>query len=299
MIRDVFLHTVATGANDLISTSDPARLAQSPNGGSGMTAFCTSSNGLFVAFYSEADNLAPNDTNDCRDVFVRGLVGGTNILVSVNTNGNSGDNYSTDPAISGDGRYVAFTSLADDLVVGDTNRAQDVFVRDLQAGTTTLVSVSTDHVHSGNRDSYSPVISADGRYVLFRSLAANLASGSFGSGIENLFFRDLRTQITYPLTAFPSYSSLFFAMTPDGQNVALVGTPLGQSATKIYVWNSTLTKFTYTNSATTFVVAISPNGQKLAYLDLSSAGLVAIDLATQNATTILSSRLLQNWLIYV
>lgn len=130
-----------------------------------------------------------NDTNGCRDVFVRDLVGGTNILVSVNTNGNaSGDGISFDPAISADGRYVAFTSSADNLVSSDNNRAQDVFIRDLQAGTTALVSVSTDGVSPGNDDSFSPTISASGRYVLFHSKASNLAAGSFGSSIENFFF---------------------------------------------------------------------------------------------------------------
>ena len=78
--------------------------------------------------------------------------------------------------------YVAFTSSANDLVANVTYNAQynaqNVFVRDLQTGTTTLVSVSTNGINSGNGDSYSPTISADGRYVLFHSKASNLASGS-------------------------------------------------------------------------------------------------------------------------
>ena len=101
---------------------------------------------------------------------------GTDVLVSVNTNGVVGDSISTDPAISGNGRYVAFSSSADDLVANGTNK-QNVYVRDLQAETTTLVSVSTDGIDPGNGDSYSPIISADGRYVLFRSKASNLAAG--------------------------------------------------------------------------------------------------------------------------
>ena len=176
-----------------------------------------------------------NDTNGYRDVFVRDLVAGTNILVSVNTNGIAGDGMSTDPAISGDGRYVAFSSSADNLVPGDTNKAQDVFVRDLQAGTTTLVSVSTDGVNPGNGDSFSPVISADGRYVLFHSKASNLAAGSFGSGVENLFFRDLQTGTTYPLTSGGMDAA---AMTPDGHCVAFIGVAPGIPGTAVYVWNS-------------------------------------------------------------
>ena len=157
-VHDVFVRNVTTGATVLVSASNPALPSQTPDGISGLTSFSISSNGQFVAFYSDADNLVANDTNGYRDVFVRDLVGGTNILVSVNTNGNaSGDGISFDPAISADGRYVVFTSSADNLVPGDNNKAQDVFVRDLQAGTTTLVSVSMDGVSPGNGDSYSPI----------------------------------------------------------------------------------------------------------------------------------------------
>ena len=155
---DVFAYNTASNATVLISAHHPALPSQTPDGISGFTSFSVSSNGQFVAFYSDADDLVPNDTNATRDVFVRALVPGTNILVSVNTNGVSGDYLSTDPAISGDGRYVAFTSSADDLVPGDANDAQDVFIRDLQTGTTTLVSVSANGVNPGNGDSFSPII---------------------------------------------------------------------------------------------------------------------------------------------
>jgi Tol biopolymer transport system component len=176
---DVFARDLTAGTTGLISAHDPALPSQTPDGISGLTSFSVSSNGRFVAFYSDADDVAPNDTNTngFRNVFVRDLALGTNILVSVNTNGISGDGISTDPTISAAGRYAAFTSEADDLVAGDTNRAQDVFIRDLQNGATTLVSFSTDGIHPGNGDSFSPQISAGGRYVLFHSKASNLAAG--------------------------------------------------------------------------------------------------------------------------
>jgi Tol biopolymer transport system component len=284
LIDDVFAHTVASGVNELASASDPDLVSQTPNGSSGFTSFGTSSNGQFVAFYSDADDLVANDTNGCRDVFVRDLAGGTNILVSVNTNGRSGNGFSTDPSISGDGRYVAFVSWADDLVNGDTNQAMDVFVRDLQAGTTALVSVSKNGTGPGNGSSFSPAISADGRYVLFHSLAANLATGSFGSSIENLFFRDMQTGTTYPLTAPGQFSTaISAAMTPDGKNVAFIGTPQGGGATGLYVWNSQLATRTYTNSEEIAnsqpIVAISRDGRKLAYLAGEPVSLFAADLA--------------------
>jgi len=295
-VHDVFVCNVTTGTNDLISASNPALLSQTPDGISGLTSFSISSNGQFVAFYSDADNLVANDTNGYRDVFVRDLVGGTNVLVSVNTNGNaSGDGISFDPAISGDGRYVAFTSSADNLVPGDNNQAQDIFVRDLQAGTTTLVSVSTNGVSPGNGDSFSPIISASGRYVMFHSKASNLAAGLYYNFYENLFFRDLQTGTTYALTFATlesSYPGVYSAsMTPDGQFVAFIGIVNTFSGTQLYVWNSQLRARTYTNSATfssaTYpVVAISPNGQKLAYLANSPLNLFAVDLVSKTVVTL-------------
>jgi Tol biopolymer transport system component len=217
---------------------------------------------------------------------VRDLVAGTNILVSVNTNGNaSGDGLSTDPSISSNGQYVVFTSSADNLVPGGTN-ARNVYIRDLQAGTTALVSVSTNGVDPGNGDSFLPIISADGRYVLFHSGASNLAAGSVSG--ENLFFRDLQAGTTYVLTSGGVSSA---SMTPDGQSVAFIGTAAGTSGTKLYVWNSQLTALTYTNSpsipSTVIpVVSISPNGQKLAYLASSPLNLSVADLVLNTVSTI-------------
>jgi Tol biopolymer transport system component len=289
LVHDVFLRNVTTGVTSLVSASNSFFVSQTPDGISGFTSFSVNSNGQFVAFYSDADNLVANDRNGCRDVFVRDLVAGTNFLVSVNTNGNaSGDGLSTDPAISGDGRYVAFASSADNLVGSDTNRAQDVFVRDLQAGTTALVSVSTDGVDPGNGDSFSPVISADGRYVLFHSKASNLAAGSSARGVDNIYFRDLQTGTTYVFTA--SISSTVVnsaAMTPDGQSVAFINAAAGT----LCVWNSQSNALTYSNSMTFpagkyLTVAISPDGQKLAYLANSPLNLYVADVVANTITMI-------------
>ena len=93
--------------------------------------------GRYVVFQSNASNLVPNDNNGASDVFVRDLVAGTISLVSVNTSGSgSGNGASQDPVVSSDGRYVSFDSTASNLVPNDTNGASDVFVRDLQSGTT-------------------------------------------------------------------------------------------------------------------------------------------------------------------
>jgi uncharacterized membrane protein len=96
--------------------------------------------------------------------------------VSVATNGTQANRGSYLPAISADGRYVAFVSLASNLVPGDTNGSGDVFVRDLRSGTTERVSVATDGTQA-NRESYISAISADGRYVTFVSYASDLVPG--------------------------------------------------------------------------------------------------------------------------
>ena len=287
---NVFARDLTAGITGLISVRQPVLPSQTPNGLSGLTPFSVSANGRFVAFYSDADDLVPNDTNEFGDVFVRDLIAGTNILVSMNTNGNaSGDGLSTDPSISSNGQYVVFTSSADNLVAGGTNE-QNVYIRDWQAGTAALVSVSTNGVNPGNGDSFLPILSADGRYVLFHSKASNLA-GSSGGG-ENLFFRDLQTGTTYALTSATSGIGVYSAsMTPDGQSVAFIGMAAGTSGTKLYVWNSQLTALTYTNSpsipSTVIpVVSISPNGQKLAYLASSPLNLSVADLVLNTVSTI-------------
>ena len=272
---DVFVRDLSTGAAELVSARDATPPSLSPNGSSHLSSLCVSTNGRYIAFASEADNLVPNDTNGWRDVFVRDLLLGNNILVSAGTNSVGADGLSTDPAISGDGRYVAFTSIADNLVAGDNNKAQDVFVRDLQAGTTVLVSVKTGGGGPATGSSYSPWISADGRYVLFRSTAANLVSGSFSG--ENLFLRDLQSGTTYALTT-TGFSGV--AMTRDGRFVAF-----GGATGSVYVWDSQAAAKVYTKTTTTIAgVGISPDGNRLVYS--LSTQLYAVDRAANTTWTI-------------
>jgi len=289
--EDVFARDLTAGTTGLISARQPALPSPTPNGLSGITPFSVSANGRFVAFYSDADDLVPNDTNGFGDVFVRDLVAGMNILVSVNTNGTApGDGLSTDPATSSNSQYVVFTSSADNLVAGGTNK-QNVYIRDLQAGTTALVSISTNGVNPGNGDSFLPILSADGRHVLFHSTASNLAAGSIGSSVENLFFRDLQTGSTYAITsAFNGIGVSAASMTPDGQSVAFIGRAGGVSGT-LFVWNSQSKALSYTSNPSISLspfpfVSISPNGQKLAYLANTPANLYVADLVANTVLTI-------------
>ena len=265
---DVFVRDVVAQTNELISVRDSSLSSLTPDGDSAVQQLAVSQDGRFVGLCSGADNLSPLDHNDLREVYVRDLLANSNILVSVDTNGiDAGDGVSLDPSISGDGRFVAFTSYAGNLVPGDTNNSQDVFVRDLQTGQTTAVSVSADGSTLGNTNSFSPTISADGRFVLYHSKAQNLASGSFGSGIENLFVRDLQLGTNYALTKAGSGAGVTWAaMTPDGHYVGLVG-QVATSGQGIYVWDTLAGANLYTNFPVAAVTAfsISPNGQWLAY----------------------------------
>jgi Tol biopolymer transport system component len=146
-------------------------------------------NGRFVAFQSQASDLVATDTNGGQptpdaqiDVFVRDLETGTTTLVSVNRTGmDSGNSSSFDPKISADGSIVVFRSLASDLVNKDTNGQSDLFVRDLETGTTKLVSVNRKFADSGNsflaQELFTSVsLNPDGRFVAFRSWASDLVA---------------------------------------------------------------------------------------------------------------------------
>jgi hypothetical protein len=155
-----------------------------------------SANGRFVAFQSFTFNLVPNDNNGSADIFVRDLQTGTTILASANLAGTAtGNGHSTKPVISADGRYVAFESGASNLVANDTNTSLDVFVRDLQTGTTTLLSLNTAGTGSGNQGSSSPRISANGQVVVFQSFASNLVTND-NNNAPDVFARDLQSGVT-------------------------------------------------------------------------------------------------------
>ena len=278
---DVFMRDLLAGATELISKSDPALLCHTPDGASALAPLSVSADGRLVAFTSAADDLVLNDTNGFSDVFVRDLALTNTLLVSMDASGTtSGNSASDEPTISADGRFVAFSSSASNLVAGDTNNVSDVFVRDLGTGTTTLVSVNSNGF-SGNGASYSPIITADGRAVLFHSQANNLLPGSFGTSVENLFWRDLGSATTYAVSAFnsPSYSSgLPVAVTPDGHFVAY-----GSLSANWYIWDSQLHTNAYSSTVPGGIVAlaISPDGNRIAYA--SSSGLTNLYLMDRTA----------------
>jgi len=182
-----------------------------------------SADGRFVAFYSEASNIVPGDTNNSYDIFVRDTLTNTTTLVSLDSAGNLGNSDSYSPSISADGRFVAFSSLASNFVPGDTNNYADIFVRDRLTNTTTRVSVDSAG-NLGNRDSYSPSISADGRFVAFYSEASKLVPGDTDEN-GDIFVRDRLTNTTTPVSVNSagnqtSSESNFPSISADGRFVA-------------------------------------------------------------------------------
>ncbi len=256
---DVFVRDWLAGATELVSAHDWALPSFAGAGASYLDTPAVSADGRWVAFSSDADDLVDGDTNSCRDVFVRDRASGTGILVSVGNDGTQGNLMSYEPVISGNGRYVAFTSCATNLSGGDANKGSDVFVRDLQAGQTTLVSVNRLGTGTGNAPSFSPLISGDGRYVVFRSTATDLTSPSYAG--ENVFIRDLQAGTTYCITANTS-GSCRMAMTPDGSCVAAtVGNLSGSSS--LVIWTN-LQASTRSLSTYPVGVAIRPDGAMVA-----------------------------------
>ncbi len=223
------LVAAACGSSARSSTSGSGQQAAGESGSPSV-----SGDGAKVAFQSAAANLVEADTNGAVDIFVRAEADKTTVRVSVGAGGAQADGASTRPAISTDGRYVAFVSAATNLVAGDTNGAADVFVRDTQAGTTTRVSVGAGGAQAdgarnlvasdtnGRADAFvrdtqagtttrvslgaggaqadgetrdGPAISGDGRYVAFVSEATNLVAGDT-NGNADAFVRDTQAGTT-------------------------------------------------------------------------------------------------------
>ena len=129
-------------------------------------------------------------------MFVRDRVKGTTERISVSTAGRQADGGSYWPRISANGRFVAFASPASSLVPGDTNKANDVFVRDRVARKTVRVNVSSAGAPTErNRHSYLAAMSPDGRFVLFQSAAANLVPPDTNRNYD-VFLHDLATKKT-------------------------------------------------------------------------------------------------------
>ena len=187
--EDVFVRDQKLGTTKLVSVSGKRHQANRPSFTGGI-----SPNGRYVAFDSAAGNLVKHDTNREVDVFVRDRKRHETKRVSVSSSGKQGNGESFGGAMSADGRYVVFDSGSRNLVNHDTNKKDDVFVRDRKLHTTRRLSVSS-RGRQGDKASFGPEISADGRYIAFASDATNLVSRDTNKDTD-VFVRDRKHHAT-------------------------------------------------------------------------------------------------------
>jgi uncharacterized repeat protein (TIGR01451 family) len=158
-----------------------------------------SADGTAVAFASTSTDLAPGDPDDRADVYVRDLDAGVTTLASPHP-ASGGSSLTVVDALSADGTRVLFHSTRDSLTsLPDVNGGYDYFLRDLVAGTTTVVSVNTGGTATGNGDSaprHAAFMTPDGTRVAFTSMASDLVPGGAGGGTIGLYVRDLAAGTT-------------------------------------------------------------------------------------------------------
>jgi Tol biopolymer transport system component len=203
-IPDLFLRDRTGGTTTRVSVTSTGTQATGGGGVSTASPPAMSGGAGLIAWSSDATNLVAGDDNGRDDVFVRDRAAATTTRASVPNSGfQASGNSSGIPAISSDGRIVAFRSTATDLVAGDTNGQTDIFVRDRNAATTSRVSLTSTGTQANGGGSLSPVISADGRFVAFQSGATNLVAGD-SNAVSDIFVRDRgafgrRTRVTLSL----------------------------------------------------------------------------------------------------
>jgi len=304
-VSDIFVHDRASGDLTLISVGLAGRSANGQSLGPRVSA-----DGRYVVFCSDATDLVPADTNGVRDVFVRDRQANTTTRVSVDSNGVQGDDdsasamflgggqghhspYTVD--ISADGRFVAFESLATNLVTGDGNGVNDIFVHDMLTGITERVSLKNDGAENTHSASYAR-ISGDGKRVLFWSLG-HFASSDINNQID-AFVRDRGTATTihvsipygtnqslYPAFPIDISADGRYVMFTSGNNYVAPGPP--PTNTEMYVRDLTLGVTSIVSLANSGAVgnnysgldlqgAISADGRFVAF-DSYASNLVAND----------------------
>jgi Tol biopolymer transport system component len=166
--RDVFVRDRQDGTTEAVSRSTGGDLGDGDSQEASISA-----DGRYVAFDSAATNLVADDTNARDDVFLRDRDAGTTERVSVDSSEGQANDSSSKPSISADGQTIAFVSVATNLVAGDTNGADDIFLRNRAAGTTERVSLDSEGLQA-NGPSTDGALSPDASRIVFTSLATRL-----------------------------------------------------------------------------------------------------------------------------
>jgi hypothetical protein len=199
--RDTFIRDMMTSLTTLVSVNTAGVSGNQPSDSNAV-----SGNGQFVTFQSKATDLVANDNNENADVFLRDTISGKTTILSVNQFGTaSAGGVSVFPALSQDGSYASFSSTAPNIVPGDANTREDVFLRDLARGPIALVSVNAALAPANGR-SYDPFISQNGDFVVFTSEATDIAPTA-NNGRANIYLSrtpapNLTTDTVAPTATF-------------------------------------------------------------------------------------------------
>ena len=228
---DVFIFDLETEIMERVSVASNGTAGNEASGYNDLAS--VSNDGRYVVFSSEASNLVADDTNtdcqrsylndnsewvtasfNCSDIFVKDRLTNEIRLISVSSTGVHGNDSSTLPSMSADGRYVAFVSSADNLVENDTNETRDIFVHDLQTGETKRVSIASDGTQA-NDSSLINRISADGQYVAFETFADNLSLEDVDDQLD-VYVHNLKTGETSHISVgLPEDDNNRYALVPD------------------------------------------------------------------------------------
>lgn len=293
-VSDIFVRDLTTGTTRRISISSDGTQA---NGGSFSPGL--SGDGNKVVFESDASNLVSGDTNNVTDVFLHELTTGHTTRISVNNSGIQGNLDSTFPGVSADGSKVAFESDATNLAGSKTNAYQNIFVRDLINGTTTVVSVDSSGSPS-NGNSFFPVLNADGSKVVFESQASALIVNDKNTSTD-VFMHDLTTGVTTRVSLDNSGNEIGVnsynpSLSADGSKVVFSSD--SSSSPEIFVRDlkagtTTLVSMnsSNTNGSGGFFPCLSADGSKVAFESLAD-NLVSGD--TNNARDIFVRDLITN-----
>ncbi len=258
-----------------------------------LDAPAVSADGNFIAYDSGSTELLGTPTRACggaavgrcHDVFLRDTRRHATVRVSVSSQGAPGNGISSHPGISSDGRYVVFQSTATNLVPGDTNRAPDVFVRDVIGGTTTRVSVGAGGEQL-DRGASAPVVSADGRTIAFESSSSNVVRGVVTAGTPHVYVRNLVTGSTVLASvagngAPGNADSAAPSLSADGRLVAFESSASNLApgadgrrmafARDVASSTTTLVSRAADGAATTgFSPAVSASGTRIAFFSITS-----------------------------
>jgi Tol biopolymer transport system component len=282
----LFIRNLTTGVTKLASSETnpekaPGDVAEDPS---------LSADGGLVAFSSFADGLVDNDNNGQEDVFVNNVQTGATELISSKSSTMesltaSASSFMAANGMSSDGRFIVFSTAANDLVAGDTNLQKDVYERDLVTGKVLLVSGNADGTGPGNGCSMRPSVSADGSLVAFQSTSTDLVTGDT-NGTSDVFLRDMATGQTRLIsTAYGGVGSAWGVsdcpvITPDGHFVIfrsnarnLTAVLYSSSIYDLYVYNTETGTSYQTSIVGGFgippILSISPKSQFAAYVEIT------------------------------